>query len=112
VRQQFQDVLRQLRIKNDKHYDCEISKNNHLRHLENLMPPSAIQTVKRNVFNQNMLVEPENYLDLVFKCSPITIEQNVCKKAYHLWMQKLSDKWHVLQTSCFRYWKSNGATRP
>jgi hypothetical protein len=50
VRQQYQELLRQLCIKNDKHYDNEIVVNKRLRVLENLMAPRLYISCKEKCF--------------------------------------------------------------
>lgn len=91
MRQKYQDLLRKLLILNDKHYDYEISINAQLRKLENLMPPTGIQSVKKNMYNQNMYVQPKPYFNLIHPTGDDSLEAKVCKRAYNLWMEDLAN---------------------
>jgi len=50
---------------NSKHYDDLLGKSKYLRSLENRMPPGCIEAVKKNIFNQNMFLQPKPYLERI-----------------------------------------------
>ena len=95
IKESFQNLLSKLNIKNSKHYDIELAKNPQLRKLENMMAPSSIEPVKKNMFNQNMYVPTPSYLERIatnFDDVKETLQFQVVEKAYQKIIENIANE--------------------
>jgi len=91
----FQRFLKDKVVMNSKHYDEILSKSSYLRSLEDRMPPSSIESVKKNIFNQNMYCEPEYFMTRILTHKvfpePPELEYNAIEKAAFKWLGQIAD---------------------
>ena len=73
-----------------------MASNHQLRVLENLMQPSSIESVKKNIFNQNMYTPVPSFLERIdlagYEDFSDTLEFKVCKKAYDMIIENLAQE--------------------
>jgi len=65
VKDLFQSFLKNRKIMNSKHYDVVLTNSKYLQCLEDKMAPGSIESVKKNIFNQNMFLQPKPYSERI-----------------------------------------------
>jgi len=100
IKEKFQEFMTRRKIMNSKHYDIVLAASPYLRKLKNMMPPPAIESVKKNMYNQNMYIEPEPYLNRTSLKDSESLSERVIEKAFDVWMGKLADDNGMSKEEC------------
>jgi len=91
IKDLYQKYLKTMKVMNSKHYDDLLCRSRYLQSLEDKMPPGSVESVKKNIFNQNMFLDPVPYLDRIVVRDSERLEQKVVEKAANTWLQVIAD---------------------